>query len=167
MSISALALRTNPTHDPKNLGDTYLKFQFGQRTPAVLPMNRASEVVVIPAGRITPMPNMPDHIMGLINRRSRVLWVVDLAPMLGLPPTDTNVQQYNVVFIRSGSTALGLIVQAVESVVRLVPESIQSPLGQVSPSLVPYLRGCVLQDQEILLVLDAEAIMRSPLLHNA
>ncbi|HEY9835861.1 MAG TPA: chemotaxis protein CheW, partial [Vampirovibrionales bacterium] len=59
-----------------------------------------------------------------------------------------------------------LIVQAVEGVLRLTPENIQPPLGQVSSGLVPYLRGCVLLDTEILLVLDAEAIMRSPLLHN-
>jgi twitching motility protein PilI len=113
------------------------------------------------------MPNMPPYVMGLLNRRSRVLWVIDLALMLGLPAVETNVQQYNLVIIGNGSSQFGVIVQAVEGVVRLTQTSIRSPLGQVSSSLVPYLRGCVLQEQEILLVLDAEAIMRSPLLHNA
>jgi Chemotaxis signal transduction protein len=44
--------------------------------------------------------------------------------------------------------------------VRLTPELIQSPINQVSSGLIPYLRGCVLQEKEILLVLDAEAIIR-------
>jgi twitching motility protein PilI len=72
-----------------------------------------------------------------------------------------NVQHYNVVIIRSELASLGLIVQAVEGVVRLTSEGIQSPLGQVSSGLVPYIRGCLLQEQEILLVLDTEAIIRS------
>lgn len=165
MNTSALALRSNPIPNKKNLGDSYLKFQFGQQTPAVLSMNRASEVIVLPVERLTPMPNMPPYVMGLFNRRSRVLWLVDLAQMLSLPRAEPNVQHYNVVIIRNESATFGVIVQAVEGVVRLLPDSIHSPLGQVSAALVPYLRGCLLQEQEILLVLDAEAILRSPLLN--
>jgi twitching motility protein PilI len=167
MNTSALARLPNQPQNKKTLGDSYLKFQFGQQIPAALSMSRAQEVVVLPVGRLTSMPNMPAHVMGLINRRSRVLWVIDLARMLGLPGVETHVQHYNLVIISNGSATLGLIVQAVEGVLRLTPESIQSPLGQVSSGLVPYLRGCVLLEQEILLVLDAEAIMRSPLLHGA
>lgn len=166
MNSSALAHITKPHPNKKNLGDAYLKFQFGQQTPAVLSMSQAQEVFVLPVGRLTAMPNMPPYVMGLLNRRSKVLWVIDLAKMLGLPGIETNVQHYNSVIINSGSVSLLLIVQAVEGVLRLTPENIQPPLGQVSSGLVPYLRGCVLLDTEILLVLDAEAIIRSPLLHN-
>lgn len=161
MNTSALALSINPPQVKKNLGNTYLKFQFGQQTPAVLLMNQAQEVVILPVERLTPMPNMPAHVMGLLNRRSKVLWVIDLARMMGLPGVEINVQHYNVVIIGNETATFGLIVQTVDGVVRLTPESLQSPIGQVSAGLVPYLRGCVLQEQEILLVLDAEAIMRN------
>ena len=166
MNTSALARLPSQNTNKKNLGDAYLKFQFGQQTPAVLSMSRAQEVVILPVGAITPMPNMPACVMGLVNRRSKVLWVIDLARMLGLPTIEINVQHYNIVIISNGTSTFGVIVQAVEGVVRLTAESIQSPLAQVSSSLVPYLRGCVLQEQEILLVLDAEAIMLSPLLNG-
>ena len=166
MNSSALTRLAKPNTNKKNLGDAYLKFQFGKHSSAVLPMSQAQEVFVLPVTRLTAMPNMPPYVMGLLNRRSKVLWVIDLALMLGLSGTPTNVQHYNSVIINSGSVSLLLIVEAVEGVVRLTPESIQPPLGQVSSDLVPYLRGCVLIEKEILLVLDAEAIMRSPLLHN-
>jgi positive phototaxis protein PixI len=161
MNTSALALSKTPTQTKKPLGDTYLKFKFGQQTSAALLMNRAQEVVVLPVERLTPMPTMPPHVMGLLNRRSRVMWVIDLARMLGLPGIEINVQHYNVIIISNGPATFGLIVQAVEGIVRLTPEIIQSPLNQVSPGLVSYLRGCVLQEQEVLLVIDAEAIIRS------
>lgn len=157
---NALALIPNKPLQGKNQGDTYLKFQFGKQTPAVLSMSQAQEVIVLPPSRLTPMPNMPAYVLGLLNRRSRVLWVIDLQGMLGLPAVPTNVQQYNIVIIRTGSASLGLIVQSVEGVIRLTPDHIQPPHGHVSSELVPYLRGCSLQEREILLILDAEAIMR-------
>ncbi|NEO34390.1 MAG: purine-binding chemotaxis protein CheW [Symploca sp. SIO3C6] len=166
MNTSALALLPNKSHDPKNQGDTYLKFKFAQQIPAVLPMSKAQEFVLLAPERLTAMPNMPAYVMGLVNRRSRVFWVIDLARLLGLAPITTNTQHYHIIIIRNQQTSLGLMVQTVEGVVRLSAESIQSPLGQVSSGLVPYLSGCILQQQEILLALDAEAIIRSPLLQG-
>lgn len=120
--------------------------------------------------RLTPMPNMPAPMMGLMNRRSRVIWVVDLAQLLELSILDSNIQQYTVILIQVGAVPLGLAVQQVEGMIRLQPDEIQSPVGQVSAALVPYLRGCALQQQEqkqeILLVLDAEAIIQAPILRS-
>ncbi|NEP12008.1 MAG: purine-binding chemotaxis protein CheW [Symploca sp. SIO1A3] len=158
---NSLALLTNQHLIAKNQGDTYLKFQLTQQTPAVLSMTQAQEVIVLAPSRLTPMPNMPAYVMGLLNRRSRVLWVIDLPRMLGLSRVETNIQQYNIVIIRNELATLGLIVAAVEGVIRLKSECIQSPLEQVSSTIVPYLRGCILQKEEILLLLDAEEIMRN------
>lgn len=167
MNPSALTL-TSPT--PKVHGDAYLKFRLSQRTPAVFSMRYVQEALILPARRLTPMPNMPTPMLGLMNRRSRVLWVADLAQLLGLPALDGNVQQYTVILIQVGSVPLGLAVQQVEGITRLPSDAIQSPLGQVTAALVPYLRGCALQQhddkQEILLVLDAEAVTQSPILQS-
>ena len=158
---NALAFLPKQPLKAKNQGDTYLKFQLAKQTPAVLSMTQAQEVILLAPSRLTPMPNMPAYVMGLLNRRYRVLWVIDLARMLRLPGVETNIQQYNIVIIRNQSATLGLIVTTVEGVIRLTSECIQSPLEQVSSSIVPYLRGCILQEQEILLLLDAEVIMRN------
>lgn len=150
----------------RTLGDTYLKFQLEQQTPAILSMEHAQEVLIVPAGRITPMPNMPECVLGLLNRRNRVLWVIDLAQMLQLQPLDTNVQQYHIVIIRVGQVPLGLVVQEVKGVTRFTLDCIQSPMGLVTSGLTPYVHGCILQQKEIILVLDAEAIVHSPILHS-
>lgn len=150
----------------RTLGDTYLKFQLEQQTPAILSMEQAQEVIIVPAGRITPMPNMPECVLGLLNRRNRVLWVIDLAQMLQLQPLDTNVQQYHIVILRAGQGPLGLVVQEVKGVTRFTLDCIQSPMGLVTSGLTPYVQGCILQHKEIILVLDAEAIVHSPILHS-
>ncbi|WNZ21467.1 chemotaxis protein CheW [Leptolyngbya sp. NK1-12] len=164
---AAIAL---PDRLTKPIGDAYLKFHLNGQTPAVFPMRSVQEAVVLPTRRLSPMPNMPPAMMGLMNRRSRVLWVVDLAQLLGISALDLNAQHYTLILIQIGAVPLALAVQQVDGMIRLANDEIQSPVGQVSAALVPYLRGCALQQQEqkseILLVLDAEAVVQAPILRH-
>ena len=162
-------------------GTACLGFQLNEQTPALFSMNQVQEVIVLPAHQITPMPNMPPCVLGLSTRRSRVMWLVDLAHMLLSTPLPQNVRSYNVVIIRVTPTLpqqntlvatahsqalLGLIVPTMKGAIRIQPELIQTPKGHFAPSLAPCLRGCLLQQSEMLLVLDAEAIARSPILQT-
>ncbi|GAC1470444.1 MAG: chemotaxis protein CheW [Chamaesiphon sp.] len=164
MHSSIIASQSNQLQ--KNVGDTYLKLQLERQTVAILSMQYAQEVVVVPMGRITPIPRMPFCVRGLLNQRNKLLWVVDLAHLLGLEPVDANLQQYNVAIIRAGQVPLGLLVQEVKGVMRFTRDRIQSPIGNVSSGLTPYLQGCILEPMQLLLVLDAETIVSSPILHS-
>jgi len=110
------------------------------------------------------------------------MWLVDLAHMLLSTPLPSNIRNYNVVIIRvaqrlqqqnmlvataHNQALLGLIVPTMKGVVRFPPDSIQTPKGHFAPNLAPCLRGCLLQQDEMLLVLDAEAIARSPILQSS
>jgi positive phototaxis protein PixI len=164
MNSAALALPVSKSQ--KVQGDAYLKFRLGQNMPAFFSMHHVQEAIVLPAHRLTPMPNMPACLLGLMNRRSRVVWVVDLALLLGTSRLNPSAQQYSLVMVQVGTVPLGLAVQRIEGIRWLKEDVIQSPLGQVTTALVPYLRGCVLQPQEIVMVLDAEAIVQSPMLQQ-
>ena len=164
MNFSALTL---PVRSTRSAGDPYLKFQLGRQTPAVFSMRHVQEALILPTRRLTPMPNMPAPILGLTNRRSRISWVVDLPQLLGLSALDSNTQQHTLILVQVGVVSISFAVQQVEGITRLQSEDIQPPQGQVISSLLPYLRGCILQQQEqkqeVLLVLDPEAIAQSAL----
>lgn len=147
-----------------NIQQPYLKLELDRNTPAVLPMNNTQEVLRIKRDRITPIPNMPDCVFGLLNQRSRIFWIVDLAQLLDIQPLDRSFQEYNLVIIQTKETSLGLAVPSIKGVIRFSLEDIQSPVGNVDPGLVPYLQGCVLQEKSVLLVLDPETIVTSPIL---
>lgn len=146
----------------KNVGDAYLKLQLEQQTLAVLSLRYAQEAIVVPARRITPMPNMPACVIGLLNQRSHIVWVVDLPQLLGLQPIERKLQNYNVAIIKVGNFPLAVAVGKIQGVIRFSVEDIQSPIGTVSEGLTPYLRGLAVQDKQILLVLDPEAVVTSP-----
>jgi twitching motility protein PilI len=147
-------------------GERYLKFYLAEQIPAILAMEYVQEVLMIPARRITPMPNMPECVLGLLNRRNRVLWVVDLAQILSLQPLDSNIQQYNVILIQAKQMTLGVLVSAVKGVTHFTPDLVQSPQELVTSALIPYLHGCIVQEQELLLVVNAEAIVLAPALYR-
>ncbi|HEY9619491.1 MAG TPA: chemotaxis protein CheW [Crinalium sp.] len=164
MNTSALTQFSRKSQ--RTLGDAYLKFQLCANAPAVISMRHAQEALTLSARQLTPMPNMPSCMLGLMNRRSRVLWVVDLAQLLGLSMLGGGIQQYNLIIVQVGSVPLGLAVQQVEGITWLEASSIQSPLRHVDPTVIPYLSGCVLQQQEIVLVLDATAVLNSPIFQS-
>ncbi|GAB4144187.1 MAG: chemotaxis protein CheW [Cyanobacteria bacterium J069] len=164
MNSSAITI---PSHRlQKNQGTPYLKVQFGgQRIFAALPMGFVQEVLVLPVRQLTPMPNKPSCLLGLTNRRSRVLWVVDLAHLLGLGRLPANVQQHSVVITQIGSLPLGLALQQVDGITWIPPQDVQAVPSNLAPGLLPYLVGCCVQSQELLMLLDVMAIARSPVLH--
>jgi positive phototaxis protein PixI len=145
------------------LTHSYLRFTLGGQ-PALLPTRQVQEAIATPAARITPMPNMAPALLGLINRRSRVLWVVDLALLLGLPTAYPNSQQYNLVLLQVGAVSLGLRVSQIDGILSLPPQHLQPAPTHVPPGLVPFLRGCVVQEGAVLLALDGEALLRAPAL---
>lgn len=156
----------SPKPQPNNLGDGYIKFQLNQQTAAMLSMRHTQEAIIVPVESVTSMPNMPVCILGLMNWRSRIIWVVDLPRILNLESLDHRQRQYNVIVVRVESMLLGLVVQEIKGTAKFLPDEICSPVGQVASSLVPYLCGCVVQQQEILLVLDAQAIVHSSILRS-
>ncbi|WP_448598667.1 chemotaxis protein CheW [Thermoleptolyngbya sp.] len=165
---AALALSQQPSSLSRGShvgrSPTHLKFDLAHQTPAVLPLTYVREAVTVPAQRMTPMPNMHPCLLGLINRRSRVIWVVDLAQMLGLSTGLQGLQQLNLILVQTSSTPLAFRVQEVSGILNITPDMIQPAPTNFSGSIMPYIDGCVPQTSEVLLVLNAEAIAQSSLL---
>ena len=145
------------------LGDAYLKLQLDFQILSVLLLEHIQEVLVIPVEQITFMPNMPEYVLGLINRRNKVLWLVDFPQMLGLQSLGRDVQQYHIAIARLENMLLGLAVEHVRGVIRLTADEIGSPQEEDNPNLKPYLQGWVSEQEENLIVLDAKAIINAPI----
>ena len=146
--------------DRQITGEAYLKFQLAPRVPAVFATKAVEEATVLPPSQVTAIPNMPPCMLGLVNRRNQVIWMANLVRLLGMPVPDRPRQQYSMVIIKAGSP-LGLMVDEIEGIVHLSADALQPPPPQVNLTLVPYLRGVAVQDDQIVLVLDAEAVLQS------
>lgn len=159
--LAAFVTAADGSGRSRRQGEAYLRLQLSDSLSAILPMQETQEVLVVPSLRLTPMPNMPPPVIGLLNHRNRVIWVVDLPHLLDLPSLPMDVPQQTIAIVRVDQQPLALAVNQIRGVIRLLADAIQSPVGTVPAPLVPYLRGCCLLEGEMLLVLDPRAIIQA------
>jgi positive phototaxis protein PixI len=157
------ALTTKPL---KMTGEMFLQLQLDQQTIAVVPMLQTQEAMVLPVSRVSVLPNLPSSVMGLFNRRSSLLWLVDLPEIMGLEPLDRNVQSYDLALLKVDGTSLAVAVRSILGVTRFEPAEISTALDSLNPTLVPYLSGWIAREQESILVLDPTAIINAQILNK-
>lgn len=79
---------------------------------------------------ITPVPNVPSHVQGVMNLRGRILPVIDLRTRFGMAPLGAEAQQSSrIVILEVSGVTAGLIVDAVSEVLRLPAASIETSAG--------------------------------------
>ena len=145
-------------------GDAYIRFQLTSDMTALLPMERVQESLVVEAEKITPLPSMPESVVGIMSSRDRVFCVFDLAQLLTLPSRLISPRQYQIIVLEVSeilsseqSLHLGLAVDRLQSITRLTSEKFQVP-QDLPASLTPYVRRCTWEREQQLLILDARAI---------
>lgn len=143
-------------------GDFYLKFKLNQQTTALMSMNHTQEAVILPVESVTAMPNMPPCVLGLMNWRGHIIWVIDLPIMLNLESINIRCRQHNVIVINVKSVVIALVVREITGISKLISDEIHSPEGKVTTDLHSYLQG-VVHKPEMWLVLDASSIVNSPI----
>jgi purine-binding chemotaxis protein CheW len=107
---------------------------------------------------ITPIPNMPAHIKGVMNLRGAVLPVIDMRLKFGLPPVDYT--KFTVIIIAHASgKSVGLIVDSVSDVLSATPDKIQPPpdFGNVAGSR--FVQGLLNSDDRLAVLLDLDRLL--------
>ncbi|GAP98225.1 chemotaxis protein CheW [Leptolyngbya sp. NIES-2104] len=159
MKSSAIAVRSSI---PRSLGQVYLKFDLGAKIPVVVPMNYVREAISRSLQHLTPMPEMPPYVLGLMHRQAQVMWSIDLAQLLEVGSINAHLAEQDFIILRVGSTAFAIAVHQIHGSTWLSSEEIQPSLSHATGRFSHYLSGCVLKKQEVMFVLDAEAIVQSP-----
>ncbi|NEQ96872.1 MAG: chemotaxis protein CheW [Cyanothece sp. SIO2G6] len=152
--------------EKKESGNPYLKFFVNLNTSAIVPLRNIQEAVVLSSRLLTTMPNMPPYILGLFNRRGRIIWVIDLSQILGLEEIPFISQTHDTLIIKNGSFWAAFAIHKLEGTIRVEDTVIKATPSYISPTLTPYMNGYILQDDHMSLLLNIEAIAQSPLLRN-
>ncbi|PZU98388.1 MAG: chemotaxis protein CheW [Pseudanabaena sp.] len=145
------------------VGFPYLSLQLEPNVTVALKLSYVRETLTLAADHFTQMPNVHPCLMGLIEHRSSVFWVLDLPQLLGFAPIDSTVIETHIAVLQIANMFLGLGVYRIGRVKRIIDAEIRSPVGRELPSAItPFLQGLVEEeiDQEKVYVLDVEAIAR-------
>ncbi|HWF40040.1 MAG TPA: chemotaxis protein CheW [Candidatus Acidoferrales bacterium] len=138
-------------------------FQIGAETFG-LPIAAVREIIRVP--EITAVPNVPDHIVGVINLRGKIVPVIDLPKRFGAAPSERNAKNRIVVAELDGRS-VGLIVHSASEVLRLPQSKIESPQDLFSDSSIDYVSGVGKLNGRLVILLDLQKIARRGELRNA
>ena len=120
---------------------------------------------IVPFRRCTRLPDAPRFVCGLINLRGTVVTVLDLGIRLGDAPVDR--EEGSVILVEQGSRVVGLGVDRMRDVQRLLPheiEAAQSGDGGADPLARTPVRGIARAAAGVVVLLDVGAMIGQTLL---
>lgn len=120
-----------------------------------LPIKKVQEINrLVP---ITKLPQAPSFMEGVINLRGRIIPVVDLRKRFQLTTTEYD-DDTRIIIVEVNGQTVGVIVDAVNEVVRLGTSNIEPP----PPSFIldaQYVNGVGKLEERLLILLDIDKIL--------
>jgi purine-binding chemotaxis protein CheW len=105
--------------------------------------------------QMTPVPQAPGVIEGLINLRGQIVTAIDMRRRLRLPPRAGDKSPMNIV-VRTTDGAVSLLVDEIGDVLDMDPATYERPPENLDPAARELIRGIYKLKGRLLLVLDAE-----------
>jgi purine-binding chemotaxis protein CheW len=110
----------------------------------------------------TPVPNVPEWVLGVANVRGDIVSMIDLRAFLGMPPHPGPERRLLVVRARSEELATGLVVDHVGGIRDIPPASVDTGAPVAEGAVAAYVRGVVEADGERVVVFDLEQLLLTP-----
>jgi purine-binding chemotaxis protein CheW len=120
---------------------------------------------IIRLQKITPVPQMPAYVRGVINLRGRVIAIVDLRAKFGLKAECAERTCIVVVQVRTGgdesdqTMPMGLIVDSVDEVVNLAAADIEPTPDFGTTVNTSYLLGMAKVKNRVMTLLDIDRVI--------
>jgi len=113
---------------------------------------------------VTPVPNTPDYIKGVINLRGTIVPLVDLRERFSvetIPYGPTTVVIVLKVIGENSERIMGIVVDAVADVYNIEDEKIKPAPDFGSVVSIEYVRGLASINETMLIVLDIDKLLSS------
>ncbi len=107
---------------------------------------------------VTPVPNSPKHVRGVINLRGEVATVIDLRTVLGLPTIEQSNDTRNLI-VHSQSEVIGLWVDRISDILTVKPDELSPPPSNVDGIEGRFFSGVYTMETEIVVLLDIEQVL--------
>ena len=145
--------------NPAALAGKYLTFSLGSEEYG-LPVLKVREIIKVMD--ITPVPQVPAHVKGVINLRGKVIPVIDLRAKFSLPAQDYT--ERTCIVVVDVSTArervmLGVIVDAVSEVLNIAAAEIDETPDFGGQVVTDYMLGLAKVKNTVKILLDLDCVL--------
>lgn len=136
--------------------DTYILFEISDTTYAV---HSRSVHQIEMIEHVTPLPNAPPFVDGVVFTRGQVIPALNLRARFGFDrvPYTTRTR---LLVVSSGNRMIGLIVDTAREFMSIPTNAILAPGDSLAGLSGEYLQGTVTVDDRIILVVNLEEVIR-------
>uniref|UniRef100_A0A7C4AIG3 CheW-like domain-containing protein n=1 Tax=Thermodesulfovibrio aggregans TaxID=86166 RepID=A0A7C4AIG3_9BACT len=120
-----------------------------------VPILKVQEIIKIP--QITKMPGVPHYIEGITNLRGRVIPVVNLKKVLGIPEVNSGSK---VIVVSSGRITFGVLVDDITGVVNIDDSQVE-PAQEFIQQGQNHVEGVARLGDKLLVLLDTKKLIPS------
>ena len=107
---------------------------------------------------ITPVPQTPDYMKGVINLRGRVIPIIDLRLKFAMPEVE-HTKETCIIVAEVGSTQVGVIVDSVSEVMDIKGEDIEDSPNFGQEIDTNFIMGLGKGKDKIIILLDIEKVL--------
>lgn len=131
-----------------------MSFQLAQEEYGV-EITKIQEIILV--DEITKLPQTSNYVKGLINLRSTVIPIIDLRLRFGLPEVPAT-DETRIMVVNLGNKTLGIIVDAVNEVLRVSHDQISPPPATIAGPEQKHLIGLANLKNRVLILLDIDKL---------
>jgi purine-binding chemotaxis protein CheW len=165
-SATPVAMMTTPAISSAQTLVSLLSFSLGRQEYA-LPLDRVREIVALPE-HIPELPRAETAVLGVITLRDRLLPLVSLRALLGLPVEGQLEQRGKVVVVSMGDGVVGVVADSTREILHVDPDVVDP-----APALLNRGEGeaeissiCRLDDGRLVALLSPDRLFRSDLVRR-
>jgi twitching motility protein PilI len=152
----------------------YFRIQLRQSVQLAVPLESVSEVMTLAVSDICPVPGVTSALLGVVNQRGQLLWVLELADLLtdllGLMPSSIQYRKRDRLTLlvinpnpagakaEHASPRLACVVSTLKGIVSLNSEKLDPIPASFSPAFSSFLTGLIQIEGLPVAVLNVSAI---------
>jgi purine-binding chemotaxis protein CheW len=107
----------------------------------------------------TEVPSAPPYVDGIVNLRGRLATLINLRRKLGFE-TKEHDEDTRTIVVEQGSFPIGILVDAVEEVIRIPDEMVQKlPEATGTPASGESITGVGMLDERLVILLDVDKVL--------
>lgn len=139
------------------MSEPYVLFQVDDTTYGIHSSDIQQLEMIEP---VTRVPDAPEYVEGIVHLRGQVVPVMNMRRRFGLAPKEYD-DAARLVVLRVEGRVVALAVDSAREFVRLDPEAISDPPEELHAGGSDYVRGVVLRDDRLILILDPRRVLGS------
>jgi len=144
-----------PEKNSQQSTEPYILFKLGKTSYGV-PSKIVKKLEMIE--EITPAPNAPDFIEGVVFSRGQVIPAINLRLKFGIEKIQHTIRS-RLIVINNSKRTVGLIVDSAKEFVMISQESIQPPPEEISEINEKYIEGITKINNRLILLINIEKIL--------